>query len=834
MALGLVGTGTSPGILLGRALAQTDGAPVVDPDGRAFDVSRIDLRYAGSRGDRVPLKRLGDTKIELGWTEEGYVSPRAGIPTVGISFDEIAAQPVERYRASAIVAIGEAIGKALRELGVAGAFAIVDPADIGGTVVSEMRDLREDRTALTMLVYSDVDEGPSPAAVQEGPAEQAADEAAHEQPTEHAQEAAHEQPQEEVQEEQEQPPLEPLESLPPAEPIEQDGQSFPVSEFVLVYARPHPNHPPLEQISAQRLKLGWTTKGFVAPREGVPTVERSLDEIRLEPLRSFYVSAIRSINSQITRALNRRGLIGVLVTPSPDEFEGEIGEEGAEEIEDIRDGSTAMTLVIHTALVTKVRSVATGERFEGEQRVDNDAHRRIRVLSPIKPAIDADGDGQVDEPRQDLLDRREVDAFVYRLNRHPGRQVAVAVGPGEHPGDAVLDYLISESKPWTAFFQISNTGTEQTNEYRERFGFIQNQLTNHDDILSLDFVTSGFEDTNAFIGSYEFPFFGSERLRARVYGSWNEFTASDVGLTGLEFEGNGWVAGAELKWNFFQHNDLFLDLKGGARWQHVRVKDNSPGGLTGSDDLFFPYVSVELERFGAKSNTFASVTVEWTSSSISGSDVNQLARLGRAFPDDDWVVLKWEAQHSFYLEPLIFGEAWKDPSTPGSSTLAHEIALVFRGQYAFGNRLIPQVEEVAGGLFSVRGYPESIVAGDTVLVATAEYRLHIPRLLGVNPNPGEVFGRPFRFARQQVYGRPDWDLIFRAFIDVGRTEQSDKLAFEKEETLVGAGVGVELLIKRNLNVRVDWGIALDSVRDGTPDVVSEGSNRFHILATILF
>jgi len=47
------------------------------------------------------------------------------------------------------------------------------------------------------------------------------------------------------------------------------------------------------------------------------------------------------------------------------------------------------------------------------------------------------------------------------------------------------------------------------------------------------------------------------------------------------------------------------------------------------------------------------------------------------------------------------------------STLAHELYFSLHGQYAFNNRLVPQAQDVAGGMYSVRGYPESFAAGDS-------------------------------------------------------------------------------------------------------------------------
>ena len=52
---------------------------------------------------------------------------------------------------------------------------------------------------------------------------------------------------------------------------------------------------------------------------------------------------------------------------------------------------------------------------------------------------------------------------------------SIAVSQSQVPGGVVLDYLVSEAKPWTVYAQASNTGTKETESWRERFGFIHNQ-----------------------------------------------------------------------------------------------------------------------------------------------------------------------------------------------------------------------------------------------------------------------------------------------------------------------------------------------------------------------
>jgi hemolysin activation/secretion protein len=217
---------------------------------------------------------------------------------------------------------------------------------------------------------------------------------------------------------------------------------------------------------------------------------------------------------------------------------------------------------------------------------------------------------------------------------------------------------------------------------------------------------------------------------------------------------------------------------------------------------------------------------------VAGTDPDEIDNLGRLNVDDDWTVLKWDLTHSAYLEPLINRAAWEDSLTPESSTLAHEVALSFRGQYAFDDRLIPHAEAVVGGLYSVRGYDETLAIGDTAYIGSAEYRYHVPRAFKPRPVPGRspLFGKPFRFAPQAVYGRPDWDLILRTFVDVGLARINQAENYESDEDLVGAGVGAELQVKERFGVRVDYGRVFSPVGEEA----EVGDGRFHVILTVLF
>ncbi len=601
--------------------------------------------------------------------------------------------------------------------------------------------------------------------------------------------------------------------------LEYTGDAFLIASIEPIYDQlydPDPR-PSVDQLKQDvRVELTRVEEGFVAWRPGVVPEEYTLADL---PQAGYTLAAVQQIAEAVKDYLGEdapgRGLIGITVRPA---IEGDV-----------------IRLRIVTGEVAQVRTLASGQRTgaEGPARVNHPLHDRIRENSPLRP-----GEGEI---AGDFLNKRALDEYVYFLQRHPGRRVDVALAPGQDPNTVNVDYLITENRPWLLYGQVSNTGTRQTGRWRVRFGFMHNQLTNNDDVLTLDYNTAEFSDTHAFSGSYEARAFDADRLRWRIHGMWSEFAATDVGIPFLEFNGESWMVGAELIWNALQDRQLFVDVIGGARFMHASVENLFvfPGFVfpisEGDEDFFIPYAGLRLQRTDDTSNIFASLMFEGSVGSVTSIDGDDLPGLGRPFPDRDWMLMAWDTSCSFFLEPLFNHEAWSDPSSPESSTLAHELVLGFKGQYAFGNRLVPQSTMVAGGMFSVRGYPESVVSGDTVIMGSAEYRFHLPRIFTPSEDAGDFFGQPFRWSPQNVYGRPDWDLILRGFVDAARTMNSDRRDFEVDHTLIGAGVGIEVAIRRNFNVRVDWGFALNGLENSIGEsIVNSGSSRVHFAATILY
>ena len=609
---------------------------------------------------------------------------------------------------------------------------------------------------------------------------------------------------------------EPAAPAGPVVPEEQDGKPYPVSAFTFEYAQEH-DRAYVELIGVARtlggveVALTETARGYIRPREGAPAVALSLEQLSQKGRQTYYGSAINTICERVVAYYASLGFIGIFVEPKPED----INAAGT----DLRAGAnTALRLGVWVAVVKDVRTIARGKRVRPANRINDELHEFIRGMSPIQP--------------DDILKKDALDDYVLRLNRFPARRVDVSIASAGEVGEAgevSLDYLVSENKSTFVYTQLSNTGTETTEEWRERVGLVSHHFLKNDAVFNFDYVTAGFENVHAIVTSYEAPLTHWDSTRWRVNALWSEFDASEVSITSERFQGEEIAGGLELIENFYAKRDLFADVVVGAQWRNIMVR-NETAFVKGREDFLLPHVGVRMRRARDTSQLRAAVTVEGNLPSLASTQTDTLRELGRLDVDKSWVTLQWSSTCSFFLEPIINPKGWEDPTTPASSTLAHEIALTFAGQYAFNNRLAPQFQSIVGGFYTVRGYDESVAAGDNAYVGSIEYRCHIPRRFKPQPNPRDlpVLGR-FKLAPQNVYDRPDWDLIFRTFADFGRTEANDKLPIERHENLMGTGVGLELQIRSNINVRCDYGIALSSAGDVDP-----GDDRVHVSATLLW
>lgn len=615
-----------------------------------------------------------------------------------------------------------------------------------------------------------------------------------------------------------------------AQPQPGDGVGYPVARIEFAYPFPHPDLPSADRLADIAVLLTPTSDGYIGPVEDGPVRLVRIGSIGENGLSVVYASALAAINQGVRDALEAEfGMIGHLVTPDAQQIDYQTTNR------DLRSpNETGLRVLIWRAAVGRVRTIAAGERIAEQpdpESADSAGPDGVEVTSNVNHPEHIRLRGRIGVESGDLLTRPLLDEQIARLNRHPGRQVEAAVAPGSAPGDVVVDFLVNEPKQWTAYTQASNTGSESTDEWQYRFGFVHNQLTGRDDILRLDYITAGFDESHAILASYSFDL--GPRARATVRSRWNEYTAADVGLGFENFLGEGYELGAEIALNVYQDGDRFLDLVGGVRFESIEVQ-NRLFLIEGDEDFFLPYLGARWERATALQQTFAEVIIEGNLKSVAGTDSIGVQRLGRFGVDDEFATLRASWSHTRFLEPLFDPAGFRGDRGPDSQTLAHELALSVRAQHALGYRLVPNFQSVVGGFSTVRGYDESVAVGDNAIIASAEYRYHFGRAGSIAPEPATLFGRPFRSQRSRPYGGADWDLIAKAFIDAARVTQNDAPFFELDETPVGVGVGAELRLKRNITVRLDYGLALTPIGEGASRTTEVGDSRLHFSATLLF
>jgi hemolysin activation/secretion protein len=417
-----------------------------------------------------------------------------------------------------------------------------------------------------------------------------------------------------------------------------------------------------------------------------------------------------------------------------------------------------------------------------------------------------------------------------------------------------VNYVIREERHFFGHYQIANTGTESSGEWRSQLGGEYRHLFAGDDILRGQYATSDFSKFHAGQLSYEFALVAPDYLKGRVYGGYSHSRAQDLGVNIADFESDEGTAGAQLTWTPWYVNGWPVDFTLGAYWMNAAV-NNGPAAVQSSADFFIPYVGIGTERARETYSLLATAQVETNVAAIAGTDREDFAALGRFAADKDFTIARWNVQGSMYLEPLLFGKEWEEGKVWWKANRAHEIAGSLRGQAVLGgSRLVPQLLAVAGGFDTVRGYDESFTSADSVVIGSAEYRLHLARQFvkpaslveaekGVkqpvvaNPSQrgaGDV-GNTFAMRPRTVASIADWDLVFRTFFDFGQTRNNDRLAgVEADHTLLGAGFGLEFQVYNPayLTVRADLGFALKDDTQIRGREVHAGDSRLHLSATL--
>jgi hemolysin activation/secretion protein len=572
---------------------------------------------------------------------------------------------------------------------------------------------------------------------------------------------------------------------------------YSVSRIELEYAISHPEEIPLDQL--ERIEVPLFEKNGILygkKREGSQRIHTTIQRINEYPkLKKMSDDALAAVLSALFQKFHRLGYNWTFIyIPTT-----EITQNGT----DVRtEGDKAIKIIISTPMVTKIDVDSKNGKLT----------KKICDHLPISLPDPSSGypGGWVNSS--------VLNNYLHNLNRYRDRRIDLEIGPTSVPGEVDLNFVVSEERPWHFYINANNNVPKPIHRWQEAAGFVHTQFTGNDDIFKCDAASDSFDKYYTFDASYEAPLGNSIDTRYKIFGSYSRFESAEFALPQNLFIGTQAIGNLEFITNIAQWGKLFLDFVGQMEYRHIHNRGHFLFS-SATKNFLLPEVGLKLIQLKRETKLIASLTVQSTISSLFWNVKKNLDDLGRRGLSTNWGIVQAGLYGSFYLESLFH-------DTQKVQRLANEIVFVSQLQNAFNQRLIPELEGILGGLYTIRGYPQSTVAGDNLYMGSLEYRFHLPQAF--KPNPRACTNK-FRWVPDKPKGQADWDLIFRAFYDVGETTVNQRRSFEKDHLLMGVGVGLELVIRHNVFIRADGGHALRAANG-----IKKNHNQYYGSATIIF
>ena len=620
---------------------------------------------------------------------------------------------------------------------------------------------------------------------------------------------------------------------------------FWVTRFEFAYQDPEDGRgregalPDLGELTRLEVPLKWVSGQYEALGSGETTPE--MVSLGGAHNKRFGASAIVAVSRAVVSELNRRGIYGVLAAVDPDQIDL-----GVSPPEDLREGAKGeLRLNVYYSRVSKVELQRAPHSGPDWLFPSEGAGRRILAYSPVQAGT--------------LLRKDDLQHYLDRVNRFEGRRAQSVLRAGEQPGTVAVALELDEQKRFAAHLMTSNSGTKESGEWRTRLRLDVRQLAGVDDVLSLDYATSEFKKYQTFAISEDFAPGFPDSWKSRLYGSYSDLSLSDLGQTGMPFNSTARTLGFQSTWTPDLAAGWILSFNGGGYVLDAAV-ENQAAGLEGGATFLVPYVCAAVERQSPRGRVMGSVQMEHAGTSDAGISI-----LGRDKPAENAWISRWNASWT----RRAGGVAALFSDVGAQSGGAHEVSLAMHGQVAWDQaRLVPHFQGVAGGMDSVRGYRESLAAGDTVSFVTAEYRLQLnsvftgrtERRLPSNAADGAESSQPTAAVRaplglgmeaERAGGRGGAqaagmflgkglpvEVALRGFVDGAQVHQNEAAASVSEagdRTLIGTGVGIDFVFRGKLNgiLRLDLGVALRDLRGGDTGVRA-GSSRLHASVFLLW
>lgn len=475
------------------------------------------------------------------------------------------------------------------------------------------------------------------------------------------------------------------------------------------------------------------------------------------------------------------GYEGVVVFPSPNDIDPVSGA-------DLRTGGDDnLTFVIW---VSKLKTISVdAAKIKKSKKVVS----RINELSESYL--------QEKSSKSNFLKQEDI-RYLRRWGASPSRNAQVSLSPGKKAGDVNATIKLEPLKSNKVAIQTANSGSSATGEWIFDLSAVNHQLTGADDQLGVMLSSSQTFERQSLVAFYKRPIIYPNLLEFGASIGHSKYDASAFALTQFDFQGETSAADLQLSWKpLTTEKDAWsIGFDSGLRLENVKASNSL------ISDFADTYVLSPNLIF--RINTRATYLKTQSSISLVGNilaiDQSDQGALGGVNTNEKYVRLNFS-----YLESLHLGKWLVDtfPNSFGKGWAGQEI--VTKVQFSLGlsgDRHLPMHQFVLGGTGSVRGYPESPVAGDDGFLISTEYRI-------------------------PLYRSSSFKAILSPFIDWGQSYVNQPYFYESNHNLLGTGIGLEFQLPLGLYARIDFAKPLHelSTVNGVIDGTNAGDYRIHTL-----
>ena len=455
--------------------------------------------------------------------------------------------------------------------------------------------------------------------------------------------------------------------------------------------------------------------------------------------------------------LKSLGYEGIVVFPDPNQIDPVSGK-------DLRDGSKE-----------SLRILIWVSRLQGVQ-VKNDGidkNQSIRINSILSNDLIFG-----EHARKPI--KNELMRYWKRFGKSPSRSLQIVLSPGDEPGEVLSVLKLRPVDSQKLFLYGSNSGTDVTGKWMLGMSYMNNQVTGADDQMSISYSSSDTLEVQSFSLSYEKPIVYPDLIKTGINLGYSSYDSSSFAVTQFSFKGETKSIDLFTKWHpleteFSNHSFSF---EAGFRGEQTTASNSLVSGEADAT-IIMPKLSVQLNTKGKYLRTESKLSIYGNIHSI---NQESQSLLGGVKAEDRFarVTIK-------HFESFKIGKWLEDQFSKSFSDSLRNHLIITRFQSSLGlqnKRYLPQHQFIVGGTGSVRGYPESPIAGDKGYFISLEYRVPLP---------------PIKFTDgvTQIKGT----LI--PFCDWGETFVNDPLYYERDHSILGAGVGLELNFPFGATARID-------------------------------